>query len=203
MSISLLKQHVPNHSNCSFIFAQYLSQSGPAKRKSSRQHENTVADRGCARKNTLDWIAPLPQLICKRAVQWGLQITWRTAPASCAGLYSIFVIDVSLNGASALITFELCDNSDQASQRIPYRIENRCSRVMFTFSQKHVNAWQLLPPKTATPYAWDQVGSQAGGPEKEPLLIRNCMSDWGFWQYLPSDWSRILSLCNRRASVII
>lgn len=85
------------------------------------------------------------------------------------------MIDVSLNGASALITFELCDNSDQASQRIPYRIENRCSRVMFTFSQKHVNAWQLLPPKTATPYAWDQVGSQAAS------LRETLFSSTGAW----------------------
>lgn len=74
-----------------------------------------------------------------------------------AGEYSIFVIDVSLNGASALITFELCDNSDQASQHIPYRVENRCARVSFQISQKHINAWQLLESKQAIPYAWDQV----------------------------------------------
>lgn len=74
-----------------------------------------------------------------------------------AGAYSIFVIDVSLNGASALITFELCDNSDRASQRIPYRIENRCARVAFQLSQKDVYAWQLLQSKQAIPYAWDQV----------------------------------------------
>ncbi|CAI5464912.1 unnamed protein product [Closterium sp. Yama58-4] len=69
------------------------------------------------------------------------------------GKYAILSIDVSLNGASALVTFDICGSKHKPP---PYRIENRSAFMTIKYGQLTTRTRQRLPPHRSTNYAWDQ-----------------------------------------------
>ncbi|CAI5470243.1 unnamed protein product [Closterium sp. Yama58-4] len=69
------------------------------------------------------------------------------------GKYAILSIDVSLNGASALVTFGICGSKHKPP---PYRIENRSAFMTIKYGQLTTPTRQRLPPNRSTNYAWDQ-----------------------------------------------
>ncbi|CAI5945627.1 unnamed protein product, partial [Closterium sp. NIES-65] len=69
------------------------------------------------------------------------------------GKYAILSIDVSLNGASALVTFGICGSKHKPP---PYRIENRSAFMSIKYGQLTTPTRQRLPPNHSTNYAWDQ-----------------------------------------------
>lgn len=72
----------------------------------------------------------------------------------CAERFEIVSIDISLNNASALVTFDLCAPGRKSPQ---YRIENRSSAVSIKYKQQDADHLQLLKPNTSAPFAWDEV----------------------------------------------
>ncbi|CAI5510040.1 unnamed protein product [Closterium sp. Naga37s-1] len=69
------------------------------------------------------------------------------------GKYAILSIDVSLNGASALVTFDVCSSKHKPP---PYRIENHSAFMSIKYGQLTTPTRQRLPPNRSTNYAWDQ-----------------------------------------------